>query len=368
MVSEDGRVVRLAVSICGVYMSFLVWGYLQERLSSTDYNITVPEENRLPYAAKWEFVIVLNFCMAFTCALTVTPFVLYQNISSIGKRGILPSLMPSRDLAPAALSNCLASPFGYFSLRYINYPMLLLAKSSKLVPVMLCSYILNGKRYSISQIMSVALISFGVALFSSKKNPISFFSALITAGESKSTTESSEDAMNTTIGLCLVSINLLMDGFTNARQDKFKQQRKDTTSFTMMYQMNILQVVFLGTYLVTEFFLVESGYLPVKESEILKAIVFALKFQSVAKDVALFCITGALGQLFLFYIITEFGSLMCVLITVTRKFFSILLSVVIYRHNVQWWQWIGVASVFVGLIGNSFEKYLAKKKQKKKIE
>ena len=43
-------------------------------------------------------------------------------------------------------------------------------------------------------------------------------------------------------------------------------------------------------------------------------------------DVLLFCLCGAVGQLFIFATIKRFGSLINTLITTTRKFFNILLS------------------------------------------
>lgn len=44
-------------------------------------------------------------------------------------------------------------------------------------------------------------------------------------------------------------------------------------------------------------------------------------------DLLLFCLCGAVGQLFIFATIKQFGSLINTLITTTRKFFNILLSV-----------------------------------------
>jgi UDP-galactose transporter B1 len=43
-------------------------------------------------------------------------------------------------------------------------------------------------------------------------------------------------------------------------------------------------------------------------------------------DVLLFCLCGAIGQLFIFATIKRFGSLLNTLVTTTRKFFNILLS------------------------------------------
>jgi hypothetical protein len=45
-----------------------------------------------------------------------------------------------------------------------------------------------------------------------------------------------------------------------------------------------------------------------------------------AYDVLLFCLCGAVGQLFIFATIKRFGSLLNTLVTTTRKFFNILLS------------------------------------------
>ena len=43
-------------------------------------------------------------------------------------------------------------------------------------------------------------------------------------------------------------------------------------------------------------------------------------------DVIVFCLSGALGQLFIFLTINMFGALTLTLVTTTRKFFSILIS------------------------------------------
>lgn len=177
--SSNNRAFRLLFSIVGLYSSFLLWGYLQERLSSTDYNTTLENGASSDGSnGRWKNVVVLNFSMALCSTLISLPFVMYESFSDKAKvSGGLSVVAPKRGLAPASMSNCLASPFGYLSLNYINYPMLLLAKSSKLVPVMLLSCIINGKRYSASQIFSVALISLGVALFSCKKSPVDLFAA-----------------------------------------------------------------------------------------------------------------------------------------------------------------------------------------------
>jgi len=54
-------------------------------------------------------------------------------------------------------------------------------------------------------------------------------------------------------------------------------------------------------------------------------------------------------QNFIFLTVTYFGPLTCSVITTTRKFFTILGSVLIFRHPLTTLQWTGTLLVFAGL-------------------
>lgn len=54
---------------------------------------------------------------------------------------------------------------------------------------------------------------------------------------------------------------------------------------------------------------------------------------------------------------SNFNSLVTSIITTTRKFFTVLMSVFIFKHDLATMQWVGVAMVFSGLISELFEKY-----------
>lgn len=90
--------------------------------------------------------------------------------------------------------------------------------------------------------------------------------------------------------------------------------------------------------------------------------------------IALFCLCGAIGQLFIFGTIKRFGSLVNTLICTTRKFFNILLSVLWNGNPLLPQQWLAVLLVFAGLLTSSIAKSGKKKvvaevsKEEKKVQ
>lgn len=54
---------------------------------------------------------------------------------------------------------------------------------------------------------------------------------------------------------------------------------------------------------------------------------------------------------------SNFNSFVTSIITTTRKFFTVLMSVFIFKHDLANMQWVGVGMVFSGLLSELFEKY-----------
>jgi len=67
------------------------------------------------------------------------------------------------------------------------------------------------------------------------------------------------------------------------------------------------------------------------------------------KDILILAVTAAIGQQFIYYAIDAVGSLNCSVITTSRKFWTLLVSVVWNNHPLSAKQWGGVGMVFVGL-------------------
>jgi len=225
---------------------------------------------------------------------------------------------------------------GYRALEFVTFPFVVLLKSSKLLPVMATNMVLYGKRYQWYQYLSVALITGGVSMFMLVKP---------SKGEGVSS--------NSLIGVALVLFNLFLDGFTNSTEEEIRDHKK-VSAGQLMFFYNFAQVILVLAFLLTP-----------ATSQLYDAIVFLTNHPQALQDILLFVFCNATGQLFIFLTIELFDSLTLVTITVTRKLFTILMSVVIYGHNILPLQWLSVAVVFTGIALESFFKDHSKKSGKK---
>ena len=132
--------------------------------------------------------------------------------------------------------------------------------------------------------------------------------------------------------------------------------------------INSWQLIYLGSY-VTVCAIVWGS-----ESELFRALYAMQHCPEIIYDVSLFCFFAAVGQIIIFAVMKEFGSLLWVTVSITRKLLTILFSVFMFGHTVTFMQWMGIASVFGGMsleVGmNYVEQYKieAKKKDEKKKE
>ena len=115
------------------------------------------------------------------------------------------------------------------ALSYVTYPTQLLAKSCKLLPVMLMGFLVGGRRYRVMEYVSVFLITAGVVIYSVSK-------------ELKGKLDIGGAAGTSVFGLCLLALSLLCDGFTGPRQDVLKKKHH-LTEFELMFSVNFYSAV-----------------------------------------------------------------------------------------------------------------------------
>lgn len=125
-----------------------------------------------------------------------------------------------------------------------------------------------------------------------------------------------------------------------------------------MVAQNILSTILTTTYLLVMPHLSSTGALhallpipipPSTETELASAVSFLSRHSEVMKNVLGFAACGAIGQLFIFYTLSRFSSLLLVTVTVTRKMLTMLLSVFWFGHTLSAGQWLGIGLVFGGI-------------------
>ena len=194
-----------------------------------------------------------------------------------------------------------AAPFGFAALSHISYPAMVLAKSCKLVPVMVMNVLLYRRAFAKHKYVVVALVTAGITMF-------------MGFGEGGDKKHSAKGQGNPTmwhsiIGMTYLLINLILDGATNSTQDEIFARYK-VSGQQMMLWINLL-----CTLLTSLISVLPLPYIPVLhpskggESEFKNALEFLQTHPTIIYPLIQFALTGALGQLFIFETLQHFGSL-----------------------------------------------------------
>jgi UDP-galactose transporter B1 len=328
---------------------------VQEKLTSSK---TVYRADAGGSSVKWSYPIALNAGMAFAACATAF---LFEKLVMKSKNKV-----SYKHFWKAALTSAMASPLGYASLSFISFPLMILTKSCKPIPVMVIGFFRYAVKYPWYKYVSVALLSSGIGLFCAFQPPKGGTSS--SSGSSSSEEAWFDLAIPFTgvsialpvlaVGIVLVLGNLTLDGFTNNEQDYLFSKFK-ASSIQMMGNVNLWQTIYLLGYLVVMHPFQQN-------SEIVGAVSSAMSSSALRFDLGMFFLCASVGQLLIFTVMEEFGSLTWVTIGITRKMFTILLSVIIYKHKFNVYMWGGVGLVFAGMGLEVFMKYADKPAAAKK--
>jgi len=233
----------------------------------------------------------------------------------------------------------------------ISFPVVTLAKSGKMVPVMIGSILIGGSKYSLREYLQVASIILGTALVSmDKKN-------------SKSSTTS-------TIGLVYIALSLTCDGITGGMQNRLKKDIKASGKLLLTHSLThslILIYPLTHTHLPTHsigkkakaydfmfwtnaFMALIAAAVALVTGELTSGYKFCEKNPVILQKILKFGLASAIGQSFIFYTITNFDALVTTTVTTTRKIFSVLLSIFINGHQLSNQGWGGIALASAGIL------------------
>jgi len=303
---HGGNVKMLVVCFVGIFVSYFIYALLQEKITKRKFG----DE----YFRYFMFLVGIQCIVNAAFAKLVCKF-----------RGLEVSLSPYQLFALLSFVYVGAMVASNSSLAYISYPSQVLGKSAKPIPILIFGVLLGHRSYPILKYFIVVVIVIGVALFLYQDN---------------GTTQQDNGKQwrlfhFVGIGELLVFLSLTFDGLTGVFQDKLKAKHS-VHALYMMYAVNVYAAVYLAIGLVVT-------------GEGVEAVGFVQRHPTVLFNILVFGIASAIGQNFIFTTINNFGPLTCSIFTTTRKFFTILGSVLIFSNPLQGRQWLGVALVFFGL-------------------
>lgn len=315
------RIFVLAFCVAGIWSAYIYQGVLQETLSTKRFG---PEKSR------FEHLAFLNLAQNVVCF--IWSFMMLKMWTSGSTGGA-----PWWSYWTAGITNTIGPALGIEALKYISYPAQVLAKSSKMIPVMLMGTLVYGIRYTFPEYLCTLLVAGGVSMFALAKTSSKTINKLAHP--------------NVPLGYSLCFLNLAFDGFTNATQDSISVRFPKTSAWDIMMGMNLWGTIYNMVFMFG--WPNAMGY---------AAIQFCKEHPEAAWDIFLFCLCGAVGQNFIFLTISRFGSLTNTTITTTRKFVSIVISSLLSGNPLSGKQWTSVTMVFSGL---SYQIYLKWKKSQK---
>lgn len=135
----------------------------------------------------------------------------------------------------AGITNTIGPAMGIEALKYISYPAQVLAKSSKMIPVMLMGAIVYVIRYAFQEYLCSFLVAGGVSTFALLKTSSKTIKKLAHP--------------NAPLGYGLCFLNLAFDGFTNATQDSLKARYPKTSAWGIMLGMNLWGTIYNMIYM-----------------------------------------------------------------------------------------------------------------------
>ncbi|TRY77321.1 hypothetical protein TCAL_11645 [Tigriopus californicus] len=299
--SDWQNTITLGICFFGLQISYLTWGVLQEKIMTKNYVDTAGNVGQFKDS---QFLVFVNRILAFGIAL------LYVTLSRQPRHRA-----PLYKYSFCSFSNIMSSWCQYEALKFVSFPTQVLAKASKIIPVMVMGKIVSNRKYEFYEYIVAVLISFGMVLF--------LFGSQEDRKGNNSTTLS---------GVILLIGYMTSDSFTSNWQNELFNSYK-MTSMQMMCGVNLFSC------LLTSASLIQQG-------AFYNSLVFMSQYPVFTFDCIVLSICSAVGQLFIYYTISQFGAVVFIIIMTLRQAMAILLSCVIYQHAITISGLFGVLVVF----------------------
>ncbi|EFP11345.1 CRE-PST-1 protein [Caenorhabditis remanei] len=308
----------------GIQVTLVAMGVLQERIITRGYR----RSEQLEIEEKFGETQFLIFCNRIV-ALVLSFLILSKDWTKQP-----PHVPPLYVHSYTSFSNTISSWCQYEALKYVSFPTQTICKASKVVVTMLMGRLVRGQRYSWFEYGCGCTIAFGASLFLLSSS---------TKGAGSGITYTSFS------GMILMAGYLLFDAFTLNWQKALFDTKPKVSKYQMMFGVNFFSAIFCAVSLI------EQGTL-------WSSLKFGAEHVDFTRDVFLLSLSGAIGQIFIYSTIERFGPIVFAVIMTIRQMLSIVLSTIMYGHELTFWAAIGFLIVFIAIFVDIHKKYSDKKR------
>jgi solute carrier family 35 (UDP-galactose transporter), member B1 len=331
------RLAKLLFGTFGIYAAYLSYGLYQEdlyRYRGGDYDPHAPPVFR----SVW-FLQVLESAASIGLGIIGRKFwTNHNNTNRNDKSHNKPYHYTLQSLRPFLLSGA-AQVFAkvFMSLSLVmgaSFPVATLAKSAKIVPVMIGQLLLGGASYNVRDCAFAVLVVSGTVLLSLGKT-----TTTTTTNHHGSSSSAVEPPHHDTVaGVAFIFLSLVMDGCVGGLQKKMKRDWKDHPPTTYDYVL-FSHISMIGI----------AGLFSILTRDWWSGLHCLIQYPAVAQMVTAVCFLSVMGQWFIFYVISHFDPLVCATITTTRKIWSVMLSIAFKGYALSSTGYAGLALAILGL-------------------
>lgn len=304
--SDDTRnVFQVITCFLGLTGVFSVYGVLQEYIMTNDY-----DGGKFPSAM---FLVVINRVVAIVVVLCIMAW-----------RGTAKTqwvLNAWSYAAFPALTGLLGSWCQHNSLLYITFPSQVVFKSSKIIPTMILSTIMNGQRHGCRDYGVAAVVTASVT---------GFF--LCTEKENRLFPED-----NTVIGILMMVLFLISDCLTSTTEKNINVTFPDFDNAQMMLAMSSFTVI-LGSFAI------------LMDQEVYSIFYFLQRNPEALVHVFAFGCSSTAGQYLILHTIRTLGPVPLVIMMTLRQMVGIVISHLLYNHVISWQGYACAGIAFIAII------------------
>lgn len=299
---------KLLICVIGLQCSYLMWGYLQEKIMTSTYGDLKFQDS--------QFLVFMNRILALSMVFGYISLVKQPTHKT-----------PLYKYSFSSFSNIMSSWCQYEALKYVSFPTQVICKASKTLAVILMGKVVSRKKFPAYEYVCAALIFVGVSVF------------LLWNPQETTKNYTTETTLS---GLFILLGYIVFDSFTSNWQGELYSTYK-MSSYQCMLGTNIFSSLFTGVSLLMEGMLFSN-------------LLLCLQHTQLAYDVIGMSIFSMTGQFFIFYCIETFGPVVFTIIMACRQVLSIIVSCFMFGHPLTAQSFLGALIVFIAIFLRIYAK------------